>query len=141
MRRITLLTLLAVCASIAIGVAPALAVDDQGPPCANIALDLANASYTGTLGGTATITGISLTTAKPACKQVDYFVTVNGVDYQVTPGTNITITLDNAPQSVALSARSQIGGHVADSAPDAGPNPLSTLQLNPESSPGGGYFG
>ena len=138
MRRLVLLAFAAVAAWVVIGVAPAAAVDDQGPPCADITLDVRHAEYTGTVGGTATLSGLSLTTAKPACAQVDYIVTINGVDYTVTPGTPIApITIDNAPQFITVSARSQIGPHVADEAPDPGVN-APTFELNPEGSPGGG---
>jgi hypothetical protein len=119
MRRLTLFTL-AACSAIAVGVAPAVAVDTQGPPCADITLDINNTIYTAN-AGQRTLAGLSLTTAKPACPQVQYIVTINGVNHSVTPGTNISIAVTGNPATVAVSARSQVGpSHVADYAPDPG---------------------
>jgi hypothetical protein len=120
MRRLTLFTL-AVCSAIAIGVAPAVAVDTQGPPCADITLDINNAIYTAN-AGQRTLAGLSLTTAKPACAQVQYIVTINGRDYRVTPGPSfISIAVNGNPDTITVSARSQVGpSHVADYAPDPG---------------------
>jgi hypothetical protein len=129
-RRIAVIATLTVTAAVVLGlpaVANTAAPDVRGPKCADIRI--ASPSYTGTLGGTATVSGTLLTPSAPSCQGGVYTVYVvdGGTQTQTFLGDGLTdswafsFTVSSAPQTICLYGTSQVsskGNNFADTAPD-----------------------
>jgi hypothetical protein len=127
-RRIAVLGALAVTAAVALAlptVASTAAPDVRGPKCADIRL---TGDYTGTLGGTATVSGTLITPSAPSCQGGVYTVyVVDGGTQSVrftgdgsTDSWTFTFEVSSAPSTICLYATSQVSGKgaIADTAPD-----------------------
>lgn len=116
---------------------PAAPSDAQGPPCGNITNG--DGSYTGTLGGTATI-DFTVFLAAPACDFVTYsfYVTdTSGTPIAATGSTqddactptsgggcvHFEYTIAEAPSTVCVYAETSIKGHLIDHAPSVSSDP------------------
>jgi hypothetical protein len=110
--------------------------DVRGPKCADIML--VSFSYTGTLGGSATVQGVLTTPQAPSCQGAVYTVYVDGQSQAFTGDGSwdsqvFTFTVENAPSTICLYATSQLNVNAvaADTAPDtACSDPNTHLVLN-----------
>lgn len=116
-------------------VASTAAPDVRGPKCADIRL---LADYTGTLGGTATVSGTLLTPSAPSCNGAVYTVYV-GTESATFTGDGSTdswtfsFTVNDAPSTICIYATSQLSANAiaADTAPNtACSDPSTYLILN-----------
>jgi hypothetical protein len=141
-RRIAAVAALAVTAAVALGlptVASTAAPDVRGPKCADIRIE--SPSYTGTLGGTATVSGTLTTPSAPSCQGGVYTVTIvdGGTQTQTFTGDgstdswSFTFEVTNAPSTICLYGTSQVSAKstLADTAPNAAcADPSEPLVLN-----------
>lgn len=134
-----LIVLLVVIVGVAVASAPAVAQEDnnRGPKCADITLDLSLTTYTGTLGGSATLADVLVSTAsRTACKGMTYTFFIGGTPHAIQPNVLTSFAISTAPEFISVSAASSRGRATFDTAPNAG---AVTLQLNPTAAPGGLY--
>ena len=118
-------------------VASTAAPDVRGPKCADI--QLVGLSYTGTLGGTATVQGTLVTPQAPSCQGAVYTVYAGTQSLTFTGDATtdafgpFTFTVQNAPSTICVYATSQLNANAvaADTAPDtACSDPSTYLVLN-----------
>ena len=139
MKRIALLSILALIVAAATAASNAVgAGDTSGPKCADITFGSGGYSYYENNDVTAPPLAnpyfdFSMTIANAACKQITYTLYIsldNAASYAVQgTGSGTTITFPTqtfnqpAPQSICVYAETTTnGGHVADRAPDMGCN-------------------
>jgi hypothetical protein len=128
-RRIAAVAALAVTAAVALGlptVASTAAPDVRGPKCADIRIE--SPSYTGTLGGTATVSGTLTTPSAPSCQGGVYTVTIVDGGTQTltfngdgsTDSWSFSFTVESAPSTICLYGTSQVSKRsgFADTAPN-----------------------
>ena len=129
-RKIAGIAALAATAAVVLGlptVATTAAPDVRGPKCADIFIF--SPSYTGTPGGTATVSGTLTTRSAPSCQGGVYTVNVvdGGTQTLTFVGDGLTdswafsFTVNSAPSTICLYGTSKVSSKsnsIADTAPD-----------------------
>jgi hypothetical protein len=151
-KRIAGLAALTAAATVALvlptGGASARPGDAKGPLCSDIHVVATFTSATGTPGETGTVQWTLTTPQAPSCPGATYTVTVfDATGTTILGGAQYTgngeddafagsLTIEDAPASVCVSATSTVRGRLTDAAPDTG---CEEVELD-DIAPGGGGF-